>query len=187
MPDTVFRDHQQGGRGKMSRYSDWRTGTKYPGEGIRPVMRSQMEAALLSLTVPDRPWRVRAGLAGERADVVAECQMMEPARGKGKARRQLERTFKFRIHLDGEHHEVRVCADVREITRAGDPPRRIVERRTGSGPRTRVWSRLSHWEKDATGRRHRIDTVDFDSNHMRDPLQKIVLSSGWTWRGTHLA
>ncbi|MEU6390360.1 hypothetical protein [Streptomyces sp. NPDC046939] len=129
-----------------------------------------MEEALLAINDPNRPWRVRTALAEEDADVVAEWHMMEPAWGKGRDRRQTERTFKFRLRLDGKSHEARVCAEVREITRAGQPPGRIVARRTGKGPRTRVFSRSSDF--------------DFDSNYMRTPLQKVVLTAGWTWRGT---
>ncbi|MGY0017863.1 hypothetical protein [Streptomyces sp. cg35] len=143
-----------------------------------------MEEALFAINHPDKPWQVRAAFAEEDADVVAEWHMLEPAWGKGRGRRQTERTFKFRMRLDGASHEVRVCAEVREITRAGQPPGRIVERKTGRGARTRVFSRSSSSKKREDGSRERVHDFDFDSNYMRDPLQKVVLTSGWTWRGT---
>lgn len=169
----------------MGRFQDWRTGTRYPDEGVEPLARSHVEAAMFALNGPNKPYRVRTALAEEKADVVAEWHMLEPAWGSGMARRQVERTFKFRMRLDGATHEVRVCADVREETRAGDPPQRVVARMKGKGPRTRVKSWRGHYEKGPDGRRQRVDEFRFDSNDLRDPLQKVVLTAGWTWRGTH--
>ncbi|WP_406100918.1 hypothetical protein OG698_01415 [Streptomyces sp. NBC_01003] len=169
----------------MGRFRDWRTGTRYPDEGVEPLARSHVEAALLALNGPDKPYRVRTALAEEKADVVAEWHMLEPGWGSGMGRRQVERTFKFRMRLDGGAHDVRVCADVRETTRAGDPPTRVVERRHGKGSRTRVKSWRGSYKKGQDGRRRRVDDFRFDSNDLRDPLQEVVLTSGWTWRGTH--
>lgn len=103
----------------MSRFQAWRTGTRYPDEDIEPLARSHVEAALFALNSPNKPYRVRTALAEEKADMVAEWHMLDPAWGSGMGRRQVERTFKFRMRLDGATHEVRVCADVREETRAG--------------------------------------------------------------------
>lgn len=169
----------------MGRFRDWRTGTRYPDESAEPLARSHVEAALFALNGVGKPYRVRTALANEKADVVAEWHMLEPGWGSGMGRRQVERTFKFRMRLDGGAHEVRVCADVREVTRAGDPPTRVVARGRGKGPRTHVKAWRWHFEKGSDGRRHRVVEFNFDSNDLRDPLQRIVLAAGWTWRGTH--
>ncbi|MFG2520625.1 hypothetical protein [Streptomyces sp. NPDC048527] len=167
----------------MGRLRDRLTGTQYPEGGLEPLAASEVRAALFAINSPDKPYRVRNALREEKADVVAEWHVMEPAWGTGTGRRQTERTFKFRMRLDPVTHEVRVCAENREVTRAGDPPGRAVERGHGSGPRTRVRSWKGHYEKGPDGRRQRVDDFRFDSNDMRDPLQKAVLAAGWTWRG----
>jgi hypothetical protein len=41
------------------------------------------------------------------------------------------------------------------------------------------------YKKGPDGRRQRVDDFRFDSNDLRDLLQEVVLTSGWTWRGTH--
>ncbi|MFI7010233.1 hypothetical protein [Streptomyces sp. NPDC050145] len=147
------------------------------------MTRAHVHSALLALDDPDKPWRIRAGQSG--ADIVAEWHMIEPAWGRGRDREQTERRFKFVLRLDESAREARVLAHVHEVTRRGKNLRWVAEKKVGRGPRTRVWSKKFHWEKDAEGRRQRVYSVDFDSNYMRDPMQKVVLGSGWTWRGVH--
>lgn len=168
----------------MSRFHDWWTGTRYPAAGVRQLPLSEVHAALLALDHPDKPWRVRVAGLGTGAQVIAEWHMREPATGTGRDRRQVERRFRFTVRLDEETREARVSAYVNQVTRQGKHLGRVVERGVGRGPRARVWSRRWHYEKDAEGRRQRVYDVDFDSNYMRDPMQKVVLASGWTWRGT---
>lgn len=168
----------------MGRYQDWRSGTVHPDEGADPLERSHVEAALLALNSPDEPWRVRAAFTEEKADVVAEWNVTDPGIGNGRGRRQVERTVKFRMRLDGASHEARVCVDIEEATWAGEPAKRVVARKRGSGPRTRAKSWRADLKKGPDGKRHRVYDFYFDSDDLRDPLRKVVLSSGWTWRGT---
>jgi hypothetical protein len=36
---------------------------------------------------------------------------------------------------------------------------------------------------DDDGAQETTETFSFDSSDLKNPLQEIVLSSGWTWRG----
>lgn len=168
----------------MGRFQDWRSGTVRADEGADPSSRSHVEAALLALDTPDKPYRVRTALPHEEADVVAEWNVTDPGIGNGRGRRQVERRVMFRLRLDEGSHEARVCVDIEEVTRAGEPAKRVVARRRGSGPRTRAKSWRGDLKKGPDGKRHRVYDFYFDSNDLRDPLRKVVLSSGWTWRGT---
>ncbi|MFI2643223.1 hypothetical protein [Streptomyces sp. NPDC018610] len=142
-----------------------------------------LRAALFAINGSDKPYRVRNALPAEKTDVVAEWRVLEPAWGSGPYRRQVERIFKTRMRLDPSRHEVRVCDELKEVTRAGGPPGRIVARKSGCGPRLHIVSWKGHYERGPDGRRQRVEEVRFDSRDMRDPLQQAVLGAGWTWRG----
>ncbi|MFE0454074.1 hypothetical protein ACFW2D_22885 [Streptomyces sp. NPDC058914] len=168
---------------KWARFKDRLTGTRYPASDVAPLSATEVRAALLAINGPDTPFRVRNALPAEKADLVAEWQVLEPAWGSGLSRRQVELTFRTRMRLDPAKHEVRVCDELREVTRAGNPPGRVVSRRRGRGPRIHKVSWRGHYERGPDGQKHKVETFRFDSRDMRDPLQKIVLGSGWTWRG----
>ncbi|GAA5068356.1 hypothetical protein GCM10023336_51420 [Streptomyces similanensis] len=162
---------------------DWLTGTRYPDSGVAPSSLAELRAALFAVNGSDKPYRVRNALPAEKADVVAEWHVLEPAWGTGPARRQVERTLKTRMRLDPARREVRVCDELKEVTRAGGPPGRIVAREWGRGPKLRMVSWKGHYKQGPDGRRQRVEEFRFDSRDMRDPLQRAVLGAGWTWRG----
>ncbi|MDL5202002.1 hypothetical protein QQS16_18210 [Streptomyces sp. ALI-76-A] len=159
------------------------TGTRYPETGVAPLSATEVRAALFAINGPDKPYRVRNALPAEKADLVAEWHVLEPVWGSGRSRRQVERTLKTRMRLDPSKHEVRVCDEQREVTRAGKPPGRIVARERGRGPQIIKVSWRGYYERGADGRRHKVETFRFDSRDMRNPLQAAVLGAGWTWRG----
>ncbi|MEU4348776.1 hypothetical protein [Streptomyces sp. NPDC023838] len=168
---------------RWARFRDWRTGTKYPENGGAALSATEVRAALFAINGSDKPYRVRNALPAEKADLVAEWHVLEPAWGSGLSRRQVERTLKTRMRLDPSKHEVLVCNELREVTRAGKPPGRIVSRKRGRGPRIHMVSWRAHYERGPDGRKQRIEDFRFDSRDMRDPLQNAILSAGWTWRG----
>ncbi|MFD5074212.1 hypothetical protein [Streptomyces sp. NPDC058371] len=126
---------------------------------------------------------MRNALPAEKADLVAEWRVLEPAVGSGRSRSQVERTFKTRMCLGPSQHEVRVCDEQLELTRVGRPPGRIMSRQWGRGPRIITVSWRGHYERGPDGRRRWVDEFRFDSRHMRSPLQNAVVTAGWTWRG----
>ncbi|MEV5511093.1 hypothetical protein [Streptomyces orinoci] len=162
-------------------FLDRLNGTKYP-EGVTPLPGWQVRDALLALNGPDVPWVVRSAAANERADLVAEWRVLEPAWRGFFQRNQLDRTLKTRMRFVHESHEVRTVDEQREVTWIGNPPRLAFG---GEWSRGQVRAVSRHWvvERGPDGRRHMKETFRFDPAEMKIPLQKTVLDAGWIWRG----
>lgn len=165
-------------RACWARFRDRLTGTMYPDSGVTPLPTTEIRAALLALNGTGVPFRVREAFAGEKADLVAEWQVVLPYWGESLSAREVERTMKARMRLAPATREVLVLDEVREVPMVGNPPRPGVSRQRSRGPYAeRQWT----YERGPDGRRHKV--VTFDSRDMRDPLRNTVLGAGWTWRG----
>ncbi|MEU0037195.1 hypothetical protein [Streptomyces sp. NPDC006333] len=163
-------------------FFDKLTGTKYPDNGAAPCSAEEVRAALLAINGRDVPFRVRNALPDEKADLVAEWRVLEPATGRGSTRRQLERSLKTRIRLAPGRREVRSIDEQWQVTLIGDPPRRSMSRAYGRGRSTTV-SRRGTYERATDGRRRRAETFRLDTREMSSLLQQVVLDAGWIWRG----
>jgi hypothetical protein len=165
-------------RAGWARYRDRRTGTMYPESGVAPIPTTEIRSALLALNGTGVPFRVREAFAAEKADLVAEWQIVLPYRGESLSANEVERTMRTRLRLVPADREVLVLDEVREVALVGNPPRRGASRQWSRGPYVkRQWT----YERGPDGRRHKV--VTFDSRNMRDPLRNRVLGAGWTWRG----
>ncbi|MFG3260785.1 MULTISPECIES: hypothetical protein [Streptomyces] len=151
--------------GFWSRYRDRRTGTRYPDSGIAPRSAADVREALLAVDAAGVPFRVRAALPEEKADLVAEWQVP-----------QLRLRLKTRMRLVPENHEVHT------LDERWDRSPESGGKRYGRGPATKV-ARQWAYERGPDGRRRRVETFRFDSRDMRNPLVEAVLDAGWTWRG----
>jgi hypothetical protein len=159
-------------------FFDKLTGTKYPDSTVVPLPTSELRAVLLALNGTGVPFRVRDAFAAEKADLVAEWQIVLPRRGESLFAREVERSMKARMRLVSAKREVLVLDEVREVPLVGNPPRRGLSRQWSRGPYVeRQWT----YERGPDGRRRKVAT--FDSRDMRDPLRNTVLGAGWTWRG----
>ncbi|MEW2414292.1 hypothetical protein AB0953_11290 [Streptomyces sp. NPDC046866] len=162
-------------------FFDKLTGTRHPDSGVTPVPFHDLRAALLALNGTGVPFGVRdAGAEG--VDLLAEWRVMEPATGSGMSRRQVERTFDIWMRLVAGERVVRVLEEQRAVTRAGNPPGRVVQQEHSRG---RIQWAHTDWtyERGPDGRRRRVVSFRADTRDMKGPLQKTVLGSGWTWRG----
>ncbi|MER6025651.1 hypothetical protein [Streptomyces sp. NPDC001851] len=121
---------------------------------------------------------MRNASGAEKADLVAEWQMVLPYYGDAFSANEVERTMKTRMRFVHATREVHALDEVREVALVGNPPRRGLSRQWSRGPYVqRQWT----YERGPDGRRHKV--IQFDSRTMRDPLRKTVLEAGWTWRG----
>ncbi|MET9812063.1 hypothetical protein [Streptomyces sp. NPDC006355] len=157
------------------------TGTEHPEDGVAPRPAGEVRSALLGFNRSDAPYIIRNG-AAEGADLVAEWRMAEPAWQTFFIQSQLTRAVQIRMRLVEENHEVRVLEEGREVTRVGNPPRLAVSKQYTRGP-DRTVSRHYRIQRGESGRLQATETFRFDASELRNPLQDIVLRSGWTWRG----
>jgi hypothetical protein len=153
------------------------TGTKRPDTGVAPRSAEDVRAMLLSLNAPDIPYVVRDG-APEKADLVAEWRLMEPAWRSFFVRTQLGRRIRIRMRLVPADHEVRALDEQWEVKWVGDTP---VSSKYGRGP-VKTTSRRWTVGKGADGGLDATETFRFDSSELKDPLRDTVLKAGWTWR-----
>lgn len=155
------------------------TGTKRPADGTAPLSADEVHAALLGLNSPDVPYVIRDGRE-DGADLVAEWRLLEPAWRTFFLRTQLSRVFKVHMRLVPEKNEVRALDQQFEVDWVGDTPRVALSSEAQRGQVKTVSKRWS-LSRDKDGSRE--ETFSFDSDDLKDPLQSVVLKSGWTWRG----
>ncbi|AGS69223.1 hypothetical protein [Streptomyces collinus] len=157
------------------------TGTRHPEGGVVPRSAEEVRAALLAVSGPDTPYVVRDG-ALEKADLVAEWRVRDPAWHTFFARTQVSRTLQIRMRLVPERREVRALDRAWDVTWAGDRPRLVLSAERSRG-QVRTVSRRWTVERGADGRLRRTEESCFDPAELRTPLQEAVLGAGWTWRG----
>ncbi|MFH0519311.1 hypothetical protein ACHBTE_19325 [Streptomyces sp. M41] len=141
------------------------TGTRYPDSATAPLPTTELRAALFALNGPGVPFVVRHGTSKERADLVAESRIPE-----------LRMTIRTRMKLDPAKREVRTF-DERWEASSPEGGRRYTR-----GQVTGVYRQWTY-ERGPDGRRRRVETLSFDTKHVKDPLRNTVLAAGWTWRG----
>ncbi|MGW7436390.1 hypothetical protein [Streptomyces sp. NPDC054849] len=123
----------------------------------------ELREALLALGGLDVPFSVRRAFPKEKADLVAECKI------------PIARlTLKTRMRLVPAKHEVLVLEERWE-------PSHESGQQYGRGG----FKVYRQWElqRGPDGRRHKVETLRFDTRDVRDPLRTVVLNAGWTWRG----
>ncbi|MFI9000464.1 hypothetical protein [Streptomyces sp. NPDC053541] len=158
------------------------TGTKRPSPAVTPRSVAEVRAALIAVNGADRPYVVRNARPAEKADLVAEWRVLEPAWREYFLSYRLERTLKVRMRLVAEKHEVRALDEEVEIRWVGDTPTLAVSAAYGRGQVTTV-SRQWTIERGEDGRRRLVEDSVFDTRQLKDPLRQAVVDAGWTWRG----
>ncbi|MEU4032893.1 hypothetical protein [Streptomyces collinus] len=157
------------------------TGTRRPEGGVAPRSAEEVRAALLDVSGPDTPYVVRDG-ALEKADLVAEWRVREPAWHTFFARTQVSRTIQIKMRLVPERREVRALDRAWDVTWVGDQPRLVLSAERSRG-QVRTVSRRWTVERGADGRLRRTEEFLFDPAELKTPLQEAALGAGWTWRG----
>ncbi|MEU9034347.1 hypothetical protein AB0D45_05460 [Streptomyces sp. NPDC048352] len=160
------------------------TGTRHPDPGAEPLSSPEVREALRSVGGADKPYVVRTARPAEKADLVAEWRVLEPAWRDFFLPTRVQRTLKIRMRLVAEEHEVRALDEQLEIEWVGDTPTLAVpastEFRRGQ---TRTVSKRWTVERGPGGRPRLSPDRVFDTADLKDPLRKAVLGAGWTWRG----
>ncbi|MET9495066.1 hypothetical protein [Streptomyces sp. NPDC006552] len=158
------------------------TGTRRPDDGVVPRAAAEVRAALLALGGPEEPWTVGAATPQQRADLVAEWRVREPAWQEFFRSRHVDRTVRIRLRLVPDEREVRALTEQWEVTWLDGTPRFARSREYGRGPSRTVSKRWSYG-RGADGERHWEETFSFDTGRMTEPVRDAVLAAGWTWRG----
>ncbi|GGX68624.1 hypothetical protein GCM10010324_11760 [Streptomyces hiroshimensis] len=155
----------------MGRLQDKWLGTKYPDSDVVPLSTAEVQDALLAVNGPGVPYRVRNANPSEEGDLVAEWLIQTSGFEPGQ---QELRKLRIRMCLGASGHEVRTLQEQWTSSRG-----RLSRSRGYSRGRGFMVERA--YERGPDGRRRWVTTLD--TRDMRNALRKVVLSSGWTWRG----
>ncbi|WP_443055939.1 hypothetical protein [Streptomyces sp. IBSBF 3136] len=136
---------------------------------------------MLDISGPETPYVVRNGSL-EKADLVAEWRIRDPAWHTFFARTQVSRTIQIKMRLVPERREVRALDREWQVTWAGSAPRLVLSAERSRG-QVRTVSRSWTVERGPDGRLRRTEEFLFDSAELKTPLREAVLGAGWTWRG----
>ncbi|MEU3772329.1 hypothetical protein AB0F11_03750 [Streptomyces sp. NPDC032472] len=161
------------------------TGTRHPDGGVAPRPAAEVREALLAVGGADKPYVVRNARPAEKADLVAEWRVLEPAWRNFFLTSRLDRTLKIRLRLVADKREVRALDEQLEVSWIGDTPRIVVSAEASRGQVSTVSKRWTI-EKGPDGRRGLTEDFSFDTSDLKDPLREAVLGAGWTWRGVLL-
>ncbi|MEU4132729.1 hypothetical protein [Streptomyces wuyuanensis] len=140
-------------------------GTRHPDAGVPARTAQEVRSALLALNGPGVLFVVRNG-TGKEGDLVAECRLP-----------QLRVRLGTQMRLDAAKHEVRALDEQWEVSLSDHT--RGQHSRGPANAVYRVWEK----EKGPDGRERRVETFRFETRDMKDPLRRVVLDAGWTWRG----
>ncbi|MFD7163971.1 hypothetical protein [Streptomyces violascens] len=164
------------------RLFDKLTGTKRPNSGVALSSAEDVRVALLTLNGPNVPYLVRGATSSERADLVAEWRIREPAWHTYFARSQISRVLQVRMRIVPARHEVRALDRQWDVTWAGGAPRLAVSTEYTRG---QVHTASRRWTlgQGPNGGLEATKTFHLDSSEIKNPLQHTVLQAGWTWRG----
>ncbi|MFJ9825299.1 hypothetical protein ACIRSU_13150 [Streptomyces sp. NPDC101160] len=158
------------------------TGTQYPDRGVAPLSAMEVRGALLAVNSADKPYVVRNGRPAEKADLVAEWRILEPAWRTFFLESRPEQSLKIKLRLVADKHEVRALDEQLEINWVEGTPRLATSAEYSRGQVTTTSKRWTI-ERGADGRRHLVEDFAFDTRQLKDPLREAVLGAGWTWRG----
>jgi len=148
-----------------------------PGEGVAPVGRQELLERLLALNDPARPFSVAPG---EKADLVAQWNLVDATWWEAFQKAGLRKAYRLRLALDEGRHEVRAFEETGSIE-------------WGVGPQVRYarsWFAgivLFHKERAAAyGLKSlappevgKIYDYSFDVDEIKGPVIDIVTGAGW--------
>lgn len=160
-------------------FLDKLTGTVRPDSGIAPRPADDVRAMVLGLNGPDVPYVVRDSTPDEKADLVAEWRLWEPAWQTFFARTQISRALQIRMRFVPADHEVRTVDHEWEVKWVGGAPVASSRVRGQAKTTSKRWT-IGQGED---GRAGMTETFHFDTSDLKDPLRDAVLKAGWTWRG----
>ncbi|MGW4698753.1 hypothetical protein [Streptomyces sp. NPDC004285] len=143
-------------------------GTRRPARGVAPLNAAAVRDAILAVSGPEAPYRVRLAGPSEGADLIADWRIQHRSSGE-----DVDLRLSIRMRLDHHRREVRALQEQRSHTRGGLSASREYGRGSGFSVE---WT----YERGPDGRRRRVKS--FDTRDMRNALREAVVGAGWTWR-----
>lgn len=158
---------------------DWLTGTKKPKDDIPVLPSEQVHANLLALNRSDAPFVIRED--GDNADLISEWRIVDSEWYEIFAKAGLSKVSQVLMRFDTEKDEVRSTDRWWTVKWTAGIPELSIDKESSKGQ-----GNYKEFGKayafTAEGKFGEVYNYRFDTDELKNPLQDVVTSSGWTWR-----
>lgn len=157
------------------------TGSKPAASGVAKRSAADLRTALLALNRDTAPWQVRDG-AAENCDLVAEWRIVDARWYEIFAKASLAKAFKVLMKFDEAAGEVRSVDQEWTVEWRAGVPSLSLAASAFRGQKTEIsfGTAIGFREDFSPGV---IYEYRFATKEIKEPLQEIVTSSGWGWKG----
>jgi len=154
---------------------------KKPAANVPVLSAGEMKARLLGLNRPSAPYRIVNGQA-EGVDMVAEWKIVDASWYEIFAKAKLEKVFRIYLKLDADKNEVRAQDHEYSISWSAGVPSLTLAVSSFKGQMTSVefGTGFAFTETLAPGQ---VYKYKFNTNELKKPIQEIVSSCGWSYKG----
>ena len=154
---------------------------KKPAANVPVLSAGEMKARLLGLNRPSAPYRIVNGQA-EGVDMVSEWKIVDASWYEIFAKAKLEKVFRIYLKLDADKNEVRAQDHEYSISWSAGVPSLTLAVSSFKGQMTSVefGTGFAFTETLAPGQ---VYKYKFNTNELKKPIQEIVSSCGWSYKG----
>src|SRR3989338_711589 len=160
---------------------DFITGTKRPSKDTPVLGVEELRASILALNRSGAPYQIRDG-QNESADFVAEWKIVDAKWYEIFAKAGLEKVFKILLKLDPENHEVRAMDEEYTVEWQVGIPSLSKSQSQFKGQKWSMSSESAYAFTEDLGY-GKVYDYKFATDEIKKPLQKVILDSGWTYKG----
>jgi hypothetical protein len=160
---------------------DFLTGTKRPPAGTPALPAPGVREKLINLNRSSAPYQIIDG-SSEKVDLIAEWKIVDAQWYEIFAKAGLSKIFRIYLKFNETNHEVRAMDREYSVQWSAGIPALTIEASSFKGQTTSVefGTAFAFTENLAPGQ---VYKYKFNSNEIKKPIQDVVLSCGWVYKG----
>ena len=157
------------------------TSTKRPKPGVAACSADEVRARILAVNRPTAPFQIADG-RDEGVDLIAEWKIVDAQWYEIFAKAGLEKTFRIKLRLDADAHEVRSKDKEYELSWLAGVPRLelATSRFQGQTQSVQFGAAYAFTEELRPGE---VYNYRFSTGELKGPIQNAVTGCGWTYKG----
>jgi hypothetical protein len=160
---------------------DMFTGSKPAAAGAAKKSAADLRTALLAVNRESAPWQVRDG-AAENCDLVAEWKIVDARWYEIFAKASLSKVFKILMKIDEAKGEVRAVNHEFTVDWRAGVPSLAASVEAFRGQKVEMSFGTAYGFKEDLGL-GKIYEYRFNTKEIKEPLQDVVTTSGYAWKG----
>jgi hypothetical protein len=160
---------------------DFLTSTRRPASGTPAAQAGEVRGRLLGLNRPGAPFQIIDGHS-EQVDLIAEWKIVDAQWYEIFAKAGLHKVFRVYMKLDPEKHDVWAMDREYSVEWRAGVPSLSAAASTFKGQQQSIefGKAYAFTETLAPGQ---VYNYRFDTRELKQPIQEIVTSLGWTYKG----